>query len=129
MTVSPSGGLDRQAGRPGAAGIDERSEPELEHQQLPEPVLMGGAPRPVVFPVTPDFRVVEQPAVAEAAVEQELGRHVRQRPAQPVADRGRESALAAVDDRLRYSAFEDPAKQVLTAAVFELERDRYACGE
>src|SRR4051794_6634229 len=78
--------------------IDELAEPELEHDELPQAVAVVGASVAVVGPQARDFAVVENAAVAQAAVGEERLRHRRERPAQPFADRRGEALLAALED-------------------------------
>src|SRR5688572_23950279 len=67
--------------------VDELAEPQLEHQQLPEPVPVIGTAVAVLGPEPGHFAVVENAAVAQPAVGQQSVGHRGERTAQPLADR------------------------------------------
>ena len=58
---------------PAGRAVDELPEPELEHHELPEPVTMVGAAAAVLVPEPRRLRALEDAAIAEPAVEQQLG--------------------------------------------------------
>ena len=90
---------------------------------------MIGAAVAMLAPEPRDGAVVEDAAIAQAAVEQQGVDHRRERAAQPFADRRLEAVLGTIDDRLRNPALEQPPQQVLAAAVLQLQRRRHGRGE
>src|SRR3982751_6247544 len=97
--------------------VDELSEPQFEHNQLPEPVPVIGASLLVFCPEASDLAVVEDAAVAQAPVAKERLGHRGERAAEPLADRRLEPALAAFENRARHLAFERLAQQVFRVAI------------
>src|SRR5436190_17735464 len=102
--------------------IHELAEPEFQHHQAPQTMTMVARAAAMLLPDAPDLGPLEDAAIVEPAVQQQIVDHRCERAAQPPPDRRLESLLRAVDDRLRYPLREETAQQVLAAAVRKLER-------
>src|SRR5690349_22338675 len=106
----------------GRRAIDELTEPELEHHQLPQAMAVIGAPVAMLGPEARDLAVVEHAPIAQAAVAEQRVRHRCQRTAQPLADRRFEAMLAALENLRRNLALQGLAQQIFPASVLQLQR-------
>src|SRR5438094_5868508 len=110
-------------------GVDEPSKPQLEHQQLPDAMPMIRASVAVFGPHPRNLVVVEDPAIAQAAVAKQRVRHWSERAPEPLSDRRLEAAFTAFEDRARHLTLERLAEEVFRPAVFQLQRAGYGGGE
>src|SRR3954452_5088971 len=67
--------------------VDEFPEPQLQHHELPETMLVVRLAALVLAPDAADLGVVEDAAIAQPPAAQQLAGHGRERSAQPLADR------------------------------------------
>src|SRR5215813_11263754 len=95
-----SGPLRRQGScaRRSRGAVDELPKPELQHQQTPQAVPMVLPACAMFAPEAGDGRWLEDPAIVEPAVLQEIVDEFSQWTAKPLGDRDREPLLGTIDD-------------------------------
>src|SRR5512141_2218836 len=98
--------------------LDVGAQPELEHQQAPEPVAVIRATRLVVGEQSPDLAGVEPAAVV---IEQVVGGLLQVLP-EPSSERHPESGLAAARDSRGQLCLEGPPERDLALTPAGLER-------
>ena len=86
--------------------VGELAEPQLEHDERPQPMTVIALPLLMLVPESRNARRVEDPAILQPAVEQQLRCQRLERPAQPVGNRRGEAVLGAVENRARHAPLE-----------------------
>src|SRR5262245_15758848 len=79
-----------------------RRTPSLEHQHVPQRILVVTTPRQVIEPGLPDRDGIEEVILPEARLAQEILGPVAQRAAQPAVDRNAKAHLWPLDESRRH---------------------------
>src|SRR5581483_4828251 len=110
--------LDRHRDR----RVHELPEPELEHEEREEDVLLPALPL-VLADERQDGLGLEDPAPARPRIEQDVLEEAREAAPEPVGDRDPEAHLPPLEDRLRQAGAEGPLQDELPAEPPELLRE------